>query len=267
MGSPGWKVYTPNYFCKIITNFLRSSITIFVKLYNSSMQVNIIWPWDLTENINGIAVVCDVWAATTNINTLLSKQVGRLFLVNQYNVQEAKRKYRKSLVIGQSLKLPKDFFDTSNNPYDVANARVKNKTVLYMTNNGTRIIELALAKKASKVISVSFSNLNCLAEYLRGFEENVYLIPAGEVEFANPKVIEDKVCLQTLKKFLKGGVADIGRSEKIALDFIKKAYGYQRFDQKRNFEIVFKTNDLQIIPLCERTRNNWISVSNIYPRE
>jgi phosphosulfolactate phosphohydrolase-like enzyme len=208
--------------------------------------------------------VCDVWAATTNINILLSKGARHLLLVNADNVERAKKKYTNAVVIGQSLSLPITFFNSSNYPYDVARVKVRDKIILYMTNNGTKIIELAFVKRASKVFSVSFSNLNSLAKHLKGLREEIYLIPAGEMEFSDPKVLEDLICIQTLEALLKGKRVDIKRSEKSAKNFIQKAYGYQEFDQQKNFELVFKTNNLSVIPLYKKTKDGLIRVSNIY---
>src|SRR5260221_7441966 len=119
------------------------------------MQTKIIWPWEVSD-LNGIAVIADVWAATTNITSFFRKGVNRLLIVNKNNVERAKKEYKDALVIGENFELPKNFFDTSNLPSDIENIDVKNKIVLFMSDNGSRIIELAFKKKAKKVITVSF---------------------------------------------------------------------------------------------------------------
>jgi len=137
------------------------------------MQTKILWPWELPEVLDGIAVIADVWAATTNITTFLTKDTKNLLIVNINNVQKAKNKYRDALTIGESLKLSKNFFDASNYPTEIEKIDVKNKTILYMSNNRSRIIELVFKKKAKRVITVSFTNITSVCEYLDSLKDKL----------------------------------------------------------------------------------------------
>lgn len=227
------------------------------------MITKIAWPWELPKVLDGIAVIADVWAATTNINSLLTKGVKNLLIVNRNNVQKAKNKYRDALTIGESLQLPKSFFDSSNYPSDIERMEVKNKTILYMSNNGSRIIELAFEKKAQKVITISFTNIASVSEYLRGLKENIYLIPAGEIGNADHKAAEDLICIESLNKMLKGKGVDLDKEQKTAQSYIGTNYASENFDRDFNFKIIFNLNNSRVIPLCNLETEGWIKIEDL----
>jgi hypothetical protein len=62
------------------------------------MKIQIYWPWELPQVINGSAVIIDINAATTNISLILTRKVKELFIVNENNVARLKKKYSGSLV-------------------------------------------------------------------------------------------------------------------------------------------------------------------------
>lgn len=221
------------------------------------MKVEICWPKELPENINGVAVVCDVWAATSNINSFLSRKVKKLLVVDDNNVQDVKEKYKNSLVIGESVEFPKTFFDASNYPLDIERTNIEDEVILYMSNNGTKVIELAFEKNAKQVLTVSFSNLKTMGEYLRSSEEEIYLLPSRDL---HNEVVEDLVCVQSLKKFIRGNDVNLDKIKEEAKSAITIRYGAEGFDQAANFKILFQ-NNLDIIPICEKT-NGFINVFN-----
>jgi len=230
------------------------------------MQTKIIWSWELPEYLDGIAVVCDVWAATTNINTLLAKEIGKLLIVNANNVIDAKERYKDALIIGESLKLPKTFFNTSNYPWDVAKTEAKNKTILYMSNNGSRIIEMVLKKGAKKAITVGFTNIAAINGYLKGSKENIYLIPSGNIENADKRAREDLICVEALDKLLRGENVDLKRVQEESKTCIEVDYANETFDRDLNFKIVFNLNGSESIPLCNQDKRGFIKVVDLRNR-
>ena len=206
------------------------------------MHTKILWPWELPEVLNGIAVIADVWGATTNITTFLRKGVKKLLIVNKNNVQRAKTEYKNALVIGESLELPPGFFDASNYPSDVTSIDVENRIVLYMSNNGSHVIESAFQRKAIKTITVSFTNIRVISDYLKNLKENVYLIPSGDIGSSDSKVAEDLICVESLDKLIKGKTVDLEKAQEDAKSFISVNYGDENFDQESNFKVVFNLN-------------------------
>lgn len=224
------------------------------------MSAKIAWPWELPDVLGGVAVVADVWGATTNINSFFRKGVKKLFIVNANNVKRAKNFYKDALIIGESLELPKNFFDSSNYPSDIEKVNVRGKTVLYMSNNGSRIIEFVIRKGTKKVITVSFTNISAVANYLKREKENIYLIPSGDIESVNQKVLEDLICVESLDKLTRGVHVDLEKAQKEAENFIKINYAKENFDQVSNFKIVFNLNSSKAIPVCNQEKQGWIKV-------
>src|SRR3989344_299590 len=232
------------------------------------MQTKILWPWELPEVLDGIAVIADVWAATTNITTFLTKDTKNLLIVNINNVQKAKNKY--ALTIGESLKLSKNFFDASNYPTEIEKIDVKNKTILYMSNNRSRIIELVFKKKAKRVITVSFTNITSVCEYLDSLKENIYLIPAGEITHTDRKADEDLICIESLDKMLKGENVDLYKAQKNVQSRIRANYANENFNRDLNFKIVFNLDSSKVVPICsqetERLDKSNTPISNLVHR-
>ncbi len=227
------------------------------------MSIKIFWPWEFPNNLDGIVVIADVWGATTNIATFLGNGVKKLLVVNIKNIQKAKNKYRDALVVGESSELPKSFFNASNYPSDVAVTDVKNKVVLFMSNNGSKVIESTIKRKARKIVTVSFTNIKAISDYLKIFKGNIYLIPSGDIGSSDPKVKEDLICVESLDKIIKGESVDLEKAQEEAEAFIKLNYGDENFDQKRNFRVVFSLNRSDSIPFCIQNEEGFIEIEDL----
>ena len=149
----------------------------------------------------GIAVVIDVYLATSNLILLTQKGASSLLVVNEESLDLAKARYPKSLIVGESL-LPIKF-DISNSSSEIEGAQIEGKDVLYMTINGTKALESVDYQGCEKVLVASFLNLSATAEYLRKYfpEKEISLFAAGD---QGKYVLEDKLCAQILAdRFLK----------------------------------------------------------------
>ena len=225
------------------------------------MAAKILWPWELPEVLDGVTVVADVWVATANITSFLRKGVKKLLIVNKDNVQKAKGEYKDALIIGESLELPISFFDASNFPSEIEKKDIENRTILYMSNNGSRIIELALKKKAKEVITVSFTNIAVISEYLRNLKQNIYFIAAGEIQGADRKAHEDLICIESLDKMLKGQNVDLNKAKEWAKSYIVANHKYKSSEQ--DLRLVFHLNSSKAIPLCSKEKEGWIKVGDL----
>ncbi len=63
--------------------------------------------------------------------------------------------------------MPLEFFDFSNFPHNNRKADISGKQVIYMSNNGTKVIRQSLFKQADKVIVVAFTNISKVANWLK----------------------------------------------------------------------------------------------------
>jgi phosphosulfolactate phosphohydrolase-like enzyme len=182
----------------------------------SPMIIRINWPWDAPEKIEGIAVVFDVYAATTNIASLVYRKTRDLIIAGEKNVLRARELYRDALLIGETENsVIGGMLDSRNMPADVACLVVTGKRVILMTNNGTRVIEQALQAGARMVLTASFANIGSTARYLSRLKnETVLFIPAGERTLPDMmpdfKAMEDYYCAEALQDILTNNMMNTG---------------------------------------------------------
>lgn len=213
------------------------------------MTSKIVWSWELPEKIEGIAIVCDTWGATTNIATILANGVDKLFIANADNVKKAKETYTDALVIGESKILPKEFFHSSNYTYHVAATDVTGRVVLFMSNNGSRVVEEVMQRQPKEILTVSFSNLEAVANYVKSLKQDIFLIPSGDNNKPDPKVLEDLLCIESLDKIIHGEDIHLAETKQFARSYIERIYGNEKFDKKLNLDVVFNTTT-QVVPSC-----------------
>lgn len=224
------------------------------------MKIQIYWPWELPQVINGIAVIIDVNAATTNISMLLARKAKELFIINENSVIQLKEKHPGCLITGESNTIPNGFFDANNCTNIIAKLPIEDKTILYMSNNGSRTIELAFTKKAKKVLICSFTNIHIVTNWLRKQQtEEIYLIPAGDKQFKDPKVLEDKICAEAINALLNG------KSIKWESIFIEvKEYISTHYTDFSNEETAmqFAVDKYPVLPLCIKDVKGQIRIIN-----
>ncbi len=134
--------------------------------------------WETTT-----AVVVDVLRATTVIATALAAGASRVITCRE--VGEAQRiadQLRRDkpdeavLLVGERGGLPIPGFDLGNSPADFTPQKVRGKTLVQTTTNGTLAIERCAT--AAKLVTASFVNLNAVAARIVG-ESEVQIVCAG----------------------------------------------------------------------------------------
>lgn len=223
------------------------------------MKAEIYWPWELQESLNGIAIIIDINAATTNISMILARKAKNLFIVNSENVVKIKEDNPGCFVTGESNILPHNFFDANNCTNVIAKLPLENKTILYMSNNGSRTIELAIQKQAKYVIACSFTNIhsvvNCLEKHQ---EEKIYIIPSGDKQFKDPKVVEDQVCAEAIKDLIVKNPIEWDNLFTRGKDFISKSYS--DFSEEE-VSMQFSLDKYPVVPLCIKDDKGLIKVT------
>jgi 2-phosphosulfolactate phosphatase len=135
-----------------------------------------------------IVVVIDILRATSAICTAFEN--GAASIIPVAGIDEA-REYKKEgyLVAAERDGFVLDFADFGNSPFNFTPERVKGKTIVYSTTNGTGIIDLASA--AGKIVIGSFLNITALTEWILSRENDVVLFCAG---WKNRFNLEDTLC-------------------------------------------------------------------------
>ena len=217
------------------------------------MKISVYWFWEALKNLPEPIIAIDVWAATTNLVTILSKNPKHLIIVNEENFPRAEAIYPNSFLVGESEILPSKVFDVSNYPPDIAAAWLRNKSVLFMTDNGTRVFEKYQGKQ---VISCAFVNLAAVAEFLRD-KKQLTIIMAGDKP---NKTLEDEICSQILIKEIKREKYDWEDLAEKMKKFIKSYYQWPPKEENKALPIVLRRSKYEIIPAGRLNKKGFVEI-------
>jgi phosphosulfolactate phosphohydrolase-like enzyme len=221
------------------------------------MKINKYWFWEAPQKLNGPVVAVDIWAATTNLSIMLKRKVKRIILANENNYQTILNKYPKSLFIGESNFLSEDKFYTSNRPSDIAKTYLKNRKVVFMTINGTRVFEKY--KKQKIIIAGSFVNLKSVAKFLRKYQR-INIILAGDKP---NKVLEDEIFGQLIIKEIKKQHYDWTFYKQKAQQFVRKYYQWSESAELLSLPYVFSLSKYEIIPAGFVNKEGFLEIKNL----
>ncbi|OGD92846.1 hypothetical protein A2697_05205 [Candidatus Curtissbacteria bacterium RIFCSPHIGHO2_01_FULL_41_44] len=173
-------------------------------------------------------VVVDLWAATTNIVLMLAKKPQRLILVSDDKFPEAEKVYPQSVLIGQSKVIPEEkFASSSNKSSDVDKVDIAGKVVLYVTFNGTRVLEAFSSNEKGLIFAGSMTNLEALVLRLRGLSPSkVNVVASGNLtgEMGGVVFIEDFLGAEIIEKKLKGQELDFQAAAEMMKQEMLKYY-------------------------------------------
>lgn len=223
------------------------------------MKVYKYWFWEMPQEINSPAVIIDSWAATTNISIILSQRPERLIITNEKKLVESQSLFPDALTIGESNILPKETFARSNFPYDISQGDFKDRIILYMSTNGTKLMEATFAK-TKQIVSCSFNNLSAIKNWLiRKNEQEVTIIMAGQMGI---EAQEDRVCADILEKELKG---DIYSWQMVAREVEKYIKNYYIIPQKYQGSLpyVLDLNAYNIVPVAVRNKQGFLEIKRL----
>jgi len=132
------------------------------------------------ELAGGTVVVIDVLRATSVIVTALAN--GAAAVIPCLEVDEARQIAAKlppgtALLGGERGGLLIDGFDLANSPHEYGADRVRGRTIVFTTTNGTRAIQQC--RLARRILFGSFLNLTSLCDVLQQEQGPVHLLCAG----------------------------------------------------------------------------------------
>jgi len=132
--------------------------------------------FDSFRNPKAVVVVVDVLRATSAICAAFMNGASQIIPIG--TVEEA-RKYKNNgyLVAAERDGFVLDFADFGNSPYNFTPERVKGKTIVYSTTNGTQAIQMA--STCYKVAVGAFLNLTALSNWLVEQDRDVIVFCAG----------------------------------------------------------------------------------------
>jgi len=180
---------------------------------------------------NATVVVIDVLRASSTIVAAMESGAERIIPIA--DVETASRLVRpaerdKKLLAGERKCLPVPGFDLSNSPGEFTPARVRGKTLVLTTTNGTRAI--AAAPKAGRIVICALTNLHAVAAALREERELVVLCCGAEGSIAAEDLLCGGMLLKSIEPVIVAGpLSDAARIARvIAEEFGSNAEAFVR---------------------------------------
>jgi len=172
------------------------------------------------RDLSGTAcVVFDVLRATSAFVTALHNGASAIIPVSEISEAMDIGKKRPDVLLGGErngvkIRTVEGEFDFGNSPREYTPEKVRGKTIVSTTTNGTRALRACAGAKT--VLAGSFLNMGATAKFLRESNfENLLLVCAGTGERT---ALEDVLAAGALGEILLGGgTAELSDSAQIAL--------------------------------------------------
>ena len=132
--------------------------------------------YDKNINSESIVVVIDVLRATSVISTAFHYGVKEIIPVQSLEDARNYQSEENHIVAAERNAMPIEGFDFGNSPFHYMNDKVKDKTLVLTTTNGTKALEIA---KNQICITASFVNFDAVVKYLFLQEKDVVLLCSG----------------------------------------------------------------------------------------
>jgi len=128
------------------------------------------------KNDDAIVVIIDILRATSAICAAF--EYGAEKIIPVAKLEEAKEYKAKGFLVGAERNgVQLEGFDFGNSPYHYMNDRIKGKTIVLTTTNGTQAIDVS--RDAYKVVIGSFLNITALCDWLFSQNRPVLLLCSG----------------------------------------------------------------------------------------
>jgi 2-phosphosulfolactate phosphatase len=156
--------------------------------------------FDAHADSGAIVVIVDVLRATSSICTAFANGVREIIPVT--TVEEAREMKSKGfLVAAERDGYVLDFADFGNSPFNFSAEKIKGRSVVYSTTNGTGIMKRASG--SHDVVIGSYLNISAVCRWLEEQDRKVIIGCAG---WKNRFSLEDAVCAGAMAlKLLDGG--------------------------------------------------------------
>jgi 2-phosphosulfolactate phosphatase len=128
---------------------------------------------------NSIVVIIDVFRATSTIAAAIYNGAKCVIPVDSVPKAIEISKSIGGIAAGERDGMIAAGLEHGNSPLEYTREFIENKTLVLTTTNGTRLLQMAMEKNASMIISGSFPNLSAVCDFLVKENKNVVLGCAG----------------------------------------------------------------------------------------
>ncbi len=204
-----------------------------------------------------LIILIDIFRATTTITAALHAGVPKLLPVS--SLEEARKSRAPGVLLGGEHKAAKPYdFDLGNSPLEYVPEKIGNKTVVFYTTNGTRV--LSLIKEAPQIVFGSFWNISAIESYTRQWKGDVALVCAG---WRSHVALEDAVFAGALVERLENEFTPYADDPVIAKmlwlqgkgnlhEYLKRGTHWRRLKRQgvgEDFEVCLRQDVTDVIPI------------------
>lgn len=156
--------------------------------------------YEAHSDSEAVVVIIDILRASSSICTAFANGVREIIPVA--TVEEAREmKKRGFLIAAERDGFVLDFADFGNSPFNFSPEKIRGKSVVYSTTNGTGMMKMA--SDCHDVVIGSYLNFSSLCNWLEAGERKVIIICAG---WKNRFNLEDTICAGAIaERLLKSG--------------------------------------------------------------
>lgn len=124
---------------------------------------------------NSIVVIIDVLRATSTIATALYNGARSVIPVDSVSRCIEIGRQIQGITAGERDGRVAEGLIHGNSPFEYPKDFIEGKTLVLTTTNGTRLLQMALDKGATEIITGSFPNLSAVCDHLTAMKQNVIL--------------------------------------------------------------------------------------------
>ncbi len=196
----------------------------------------------LNSRFHEVAVLIDVFRATSSILIMLEK--GASYIVPAATVEEAyalSKRYKDAILAGErdGIKVPE--FEFGNSPVEYNAHDFKDKIIIFVSTNGTRVLQNIRAKK---IYLSSFLNAYATSQKLKN-ESDVAIVAANRKDLYS---IEDFKCAEYIVSLIN---KDNVNYEEIKNDILSSASAdrLRELDAEEDMLFCLKNNIIDFVPV------------------
>ncbi len=221
------------------------------------MEVKKIWFDELPDSLDGDSVVIDAYAGSTNIPLILARNPKRLIAVNEENLTQASQTYPSSILIGESDR-PNLAFVAANHPDSISGLSLKDRDVLWMSINGSRVLERVQGITSNGlVLTGAFNNSRALLDYLQRKNKDFNIVMAGS---RGIRVEEDRLCGDYLESRLYGKPLEWADVVLGVADAILRS---DPENARINIAYVLNLDRYHIVPRCFKNPDGFLEIASV----
>lgn len=213
-------------------------------------------------------VIVDIFRATSIICTLFMNGASKVIPVESLEI--AKDYKDKGFLVAAERNGKKiDFADFGNSPFEFTPEKIKDKTIVYSTTNGTQTINMC--KENEVVLIASFLNLTAVTDYLLKLKKDILILCSGwEGDLCLEDIVFAGVLIENLNRanvfnlYNDAAIASVDHwnlAKRNLKGYLEKSFQYNRLVRLGMTEIIEYCITLNITHLIPFFKSNSLIIN------